>query len=510
MVRHGFPPNVSGHVSAGNLHFYLTPSFHRAGDAARFEALIDDLVALVIDEHDGSLKAEHGTGRMMAPFVQREWGAVATQLMWRIKELADPDARAGPGRRAQPRPARAHAGACTSNPAIEAEVTTCVECGLCEPVCPSRWLTTTPRQRIVLRRELARQAAGSPVALAIAREYEHDGIETCAADGSCAIACPLGIDTGTMVKGLRAEGHGALARRAAGAAAGHWGAVERAGRGALRAGHRAGDRVSSAATAAVRALAGAERVPGWIAPMPRAAGSALAVTVRQDAHGVYFPACVNRIFDPDGLPQALVAVSARAGRPLWIAPQTPGHCCATPLGSKGYAEAEAQMAATTVEALWTWSDHGALPVVIDASSCALGLRDHAARLRPSLRVLDAIEWAHELLPGLEVRRRVGRVALHPTCSVRHLALEATLAALAGALADEVITPAGASCCGMAGDRGLLHPELVSAALADEAAELSGESFDAHLCGNRTCEIALARETGAAYQSPVLLLEALTR
>jgi D-lactate dehydrogenase len=168
------------------------------------------------------------------------------------------------------------------------------------------------------------------------------------------------------------------------------------------------------------------------------------------------------------------------------------------------------MARSTVDALWEWSGHGALPVVIDASSCALGLRDHAARLAPALVVLDAIAWAHDLLGALEVRRRVGRVALHPTCSVRHLGLEATLESLAAALADDVCTPAAAGCCGMAGDRGLLHPALTQAALADEAAELRGERFDAHLCGNRTCEIALARATGERYQSPVSLLDALTR
>ncbi len=509
MARHGFPPNVSGHVSAGNVHFYLTPSFDRPDDMRRFEALIDDLVALVIDEHDGSLKAEHGTGRMMAPFVAREWGEVATELMWRVKTLADPDGVLAPGVVLNRDP-RAHLRDLVSTPAVEPEVTTCVECGLCEPVCPSRWLTVTPRQRIVLRRELARQSPGSPVAAALEREYEHDGIETCAADGSCAIACPLGIDTGAMVKGLRAQGHGAVARRGARVVADHWGLVERGSRGGLRIGGAVGDGVGARATGALRALVGDERVPAWVAPMPSAAGSRLPVTVRQGAEAVYFPACVNRIFDSGGIPEALIDVSARAGRPLWIAPQTPGHCCATPLGSKGFPQAEERQADVTVEALWRWSDHGALAVVVDASSCALGVRDHAARLRPTLQVLDAIEWAHHLLPDLTVRRRVARVALHPTCSVRHLDLEATLQSLAAALADEVVTPAAAGCCGMAGDRGLLHPQLVRAALADETAEIADQHFDAHLCGNRTCEIALRRETGADYQSPVLLLDALTR
>src|SRR5262249_20024544 len=145
MARHGFPPNVSGHVSAGNVHFYLTPMFGDPAEVQRFEGLVDDLVALVIDEHDGSLKGEHGTGRMMAPYVEREWGAKATERMGRIRQLAAPDGVLAPGV-VLTRAPKIHVAALKSMPAIDDEVAMCVECGLCEPVCPSRTLTVTPRQ----------------------------------------------------------------------------------------------------------------------------------------------------------------------------------------------------------------------------------------------------------------------------------------------------------------------------------------------------------------------------
>ena len=32
------------------------------------------LVELVVGKYDGALKAEHGSGRNMAPFVRDEWG----------------------------------------------------------------------------------------------------------------------------------------------------------------------------------------------------------------------------------------------------------------------------------------------------------------------------------------------------------------------------------------------------------------------------------------------------
>ena len=526
--EHGFLPGVAGHASAGNLHFMLTPAFGEQADRDRYEAFMADLVALIVDRYDGSLKAEHGTGLNMAPWVEREWGAKATEMMWRIKALADPDGVLAPGVLLN-RDAGVHLRNLKSAPSIEEEVDPCVECGFCEPVCPSRHLTTTPRERIVLRREMARQPEGSPVLGALLDEYAYDALETCAADGTCRIACPLGIDTGKLVKELRARAHGPRGERVALAAARRWAAVERGARAGLRAGdvlrRAVGDAPLRGVTHAVRAAAGADLVPEWPAGMPRPAAAAMPQTTRAGAAAVYMPACINRIFGEApgsrravSLPAALVEVSRRAGAPVWIPPDAAGHCCATPWNSKGYRAGAEHMAAKTLDALWRWSGEGSLPIVTDASSCALGMvedigahLDDAGRERlGALTVLDPVAWAARLLPRLAVRRRVRSVAVHPPCAVRHLGLTRELEMVAGALAEEVHVPRSATCCGFAGDRGFLHPELPAAATADEAAELRGRSFDAHLCSNRTCEIGLSRATGADYASLLFLLEELTR
>jgi D-lactate dehydrogenase len=219
------------------------------------------------------------------------------------------------------------------------------------------------------------------------------------------------------------------------------------------------------------------------------------------------------------LPAALVEVSRRAGLPVWVPSDAAGHCCALPWSSKGFPHAQARMGSLLVESLWRWTGEGALPVVIDATSCAHAVthdlaealgQDEQARLA-ALEVMDAVTWAHDrLLPRLTVRRRVGSATVHPTCSGRHLGLTASLEALARSVADDVVVPAGATCCGMAGDRGLLHPELVQAATRDEAAEVTSRSFDAHLSANRTCEVALEHATGRPYESVVQLLERATR
>ncbi len=527
LTEHGFLPGVAGHASAGNLHFMLTPDFGKDEDTQRYEAFMQGLVELVVDKYDGSLKAEHGTGINMAPFVEREWGAKATEFMWRVKRAADPDGVLAPGVVLSADP-DAHLQNLKTTPPIEEEATTCVECGFCEPVCPSRNLTTTPRQRIVLRREMARQAPGSAVLNALAAEYEYDAIETCAADGTCLLACPVGIDTGKLIKGLRELEHSDRAQKVALRLASRWEAVERTARRGLAAGEhgRVARGVLRGASHVARRAVSDELIPEWPPNMPKPAPAELPATRREDAAGVYMPACVNRIFgrargtgEGPSLAQALVDVSARAGLALWIPDDVGGHCCATPWTSKGYSAGARRMANHTVDAFWRWSDGGRLPIVIDASSCSLGIGEEAlgllseinAERHAKLEIIDSIAWTHErLLERLEIHAKVGSIALHPPCASRHLELDVALKEIAAALADEVVVPLTATCCGFAGDRGMLHPELPMAATAPQAAELNGRSFDAHVCSNRTCEIGLQQGTGRPYESFVFTLEQLTR
>jgi D-lactate dehydrogenase len=217
--------------------------------------------------------------------------------------------------------------------------------------------------------------------------------------------------------------------------------------------------------------------------------------------------------------EALVEVSERAGLPVWVPDDVSGSCCGLPFGSKGFADAHVHKANEMVERLWAWSGEGALPVVIDAASCTQGVSEpgegvlseaNAERLA-KLEILDSVAWAHDrLLPKLEIGRRVASATVHPTCATRHMGLAPRLRALAEALADDVYVAPSATCCGFAGDRGVSHPELTAAATRDQAAELSGRHFDAHLSSNRTCEIGLSRATGADYESVLILLERLTR
>jgi D-lactate dehydrogenase len=525
LLAHGFLAGVAGHASAGNLHFLLTPNFGEPADLERYDRFMGELVELIVGKYDGSLKAEHGTGVNMAPFVEREWGAKATELMWRVKRLVDPDGLLAPGVQLNRDP-KAHLRNLKSVPEIEAVATQCIECGFCEPVCPSRDYTTTPRQRIALRREMARQGPESPVRHALLQQYGHDALDTCAADGTCALACPVAIDTGKMVKELRAKRHSERVERAAVKLAQRWGLAERASRAGLRAGRLAGDGPMKALSSLARRALGEELVPAWNEALPGPAKTAMPSTSRTDAAAVYMPACVNRIFGnpralagEPSLPEALVALSARAGEPLWIPPDVAGSCCATPWASKGFEQGHAEMARQVADAILRWTEDGRLSLVIDASSCAQGLlREVPAALDEERRdrlqeieILDSISWVHDrLLSGLEVRSRVPSLALHVPCASMHLGLQPQLRAIARALADEVVEPASGGCCGMAGDRGLLHPGLPASALSETAALVAEKRPSACMCNNRTCEIALERSTGEPFASFPLLLERATR
>src|SRR5471032_1442842 len=396
LAKHGFIPGVAGHAAHGNLHFTLVADLGNANGLSRYAAFMTELVDLVVGKHDGSLKAEHGTGRNMAPFVVAEWGEKATAMMWLIKKLADPHGILAPDVILTRNPSL-HLENLKSFPQIEGVTgaSQCIECGFCEPVCPSRNITMTPRQRIALRREMARQKGDSAMLVQLQREYQYDGIETCAGDGTCAIPCPIGINTGALIKEFRARENSPAAESVALRIAQHWKAVERLSRMSLSGAHLFssvfGVKPLTALTAVARSNISPDLVPAVPGPMPRAA-SGLPETDRSGAAAVYFCACINRMFgrDPAGpaapsLAETFVSLSRRAGKPLWIPPDVAGLCCSTPWKSKAYRQGHKYMAQAVADALWRWSDGGALPIVVDADGKSPAIAPAPQRIGNGLR-----------------------------------------------------------------------------------------------------------------------------
>jgi len=492
---------VFGHAKDGNLHFVLNQAFDDPGEVRRYDRFMQQLAELVAVRRGGALKAEHGTGRNMAPFVATEWGEDAYRIMCDLKRLIDPEGLLNPGVILNDDP-RAHVKDLKSLPTVEPEVDHCIECGFCEPLCPSRDLTLTPRQRIVVRREMARlrESDASATRLAeLAADFLYDGLATCATDGLCATACPVEIDTGALVKRLRRLARSSTSQEVAWLVARQFSVAESLARLSLR-----------AAKLLRRDL-------------PPAARWSAASTEKTGARAVYLPSCISRVVGPDDrqdrpVVDLLVEVATRAGLPLWIPPDVTGHCCGLPFSSKGFDRASRLAANRTIESLWSWSEGGRLPVVVDSSPCTYTLTRCGPELTPRnreflgrLRILDSIEFGHdEVLPRLPARRVEGRVALHPVCSVRKMNLEGKLVRVAQACAETAEVPLSAGCCGFAGDRGWTHPELTRAATRVEAQEVTEGRYDGFYSTSRTCEIGLSRAVGRSYLHLWSLLERATR
>ncbi|MBB2910483.1 D-lactate dehydrogenase [Streptosporangium becharense] len=513
-ARHRYERSVIfGHAKDGNLHFMLNEGFGPGADLRRYADFTEDMVAAVLDR-GGTLKAEHGTGRVMAPFVRRQYGDELYEVMLEVKRLCDPGGTLNPGVVLTDDP-RAHLRDLKAVVTVEPEVDRCVECGYCEPVCPSRDLTTTPRQRIVLRRELAAARSAGDLALArrLEEEYRYDAVDTCAVDGMCATACPVLINTGELTKRLRAERHGRLARAGWKAAAGRWGAVTRTVDLALDTAAAAPPGLVERASRAARAAGDADTVPAWSRDLPRG-GTPRRAAPDPAADAVYVPSCLNTLFAPaDGGPGVMASLrrlTERAGLRLHVPDGIANLCCGTPWSSKGLTDGYDVMRRRVREALMTATDGGRVPVVSDAASCTEGFERLAAATSPALRVLDAVGFvAEHVLPRLPEARRLPSLALHPTCSSTRLGLDAAITRVAEAVAEEVVVPDGWQCCAFAGDRGLLHPELTASATRAEAASVARGDFTAHASVNRTCEIGLTRATGKPYRHLLELLDQVT-
>lgn len=512
---HGYEESVIfGHAKDGNIHFMLNERFEDPVSLARYRAFTEDLVDLVLAQ-GGTLKAEHGTGRIMAPFVRRQYGDELYEVMQAVKRLFDPECLLNPGILLTDDP-DAHVQHLKVALPVESEVDRCVECGYCEPVCPSRDLTLTPRERIVLRREMAAADArgDSVVADQLRREYEYDGVETCAVDGMCQTACPVLINTGDLVRRLRSENSGRVEQAGWAAAANNWDAVTRVGGIALTVADKLPVGLPRLATGAARTLLGEDTVPSYSSELPSGGRRRRSVTAT-DPVAVYFSSCTTTMFaaegDGAGVAESFLRLCERAGIELVTPDDLPSLCCGTPWRSKGLVKGYENMTARVAASLLQATRGGVLPVVCDASSCSEGLEVLLAAAEESdIRVIDSVEFvADRVLARLPAASRIDTLTLHPTCSSARLGIGGALRTVAEAVADVVVVPDDWGCCAFAGDRGMLHPELTAAATGPEASEVRAAGSSGHASLNRTCELGMTRATGQGYRHILELLDVAT-
>lgn len=515
---------IFGHAKDGNIHFMLTDGFASDSELDRYDAFTEDMVELVLGEN-GSLKAEHGTGRVMAPYVRRQYGDELYDVMREIKRLFDPAGLLNPGVIMNEDP-KVHLRNIKTAPAVAEEVDRCVSCGYCEPVCPSKDITLTPRQRIVTLRaiEQARIDGDTALVAELEKDYDYESVQTCAVDGMCQTACPVGINTGSLVKRLRSEKRNPTAGVVWKAAAEHWGPVTRGAGAVLSLASKLPSGVVLPANKAARAVLGADNVPLYSAELPGGGTARKRAEPVSDPDAVYFPACVGTMFGPahgyegssgSGVQISFEQLCARAGLTLLVPEGIDSLCCGTPWSSKGHTAGQLAMSSRALAILRTATNNGELPIVCDASSCTEGLLSVVENDRPEkgqspLRVVDAVQFtAERIVPVLGTYTRMESLTLHPTCSSTRLNLNSALQVVASAVANQVETPPNWGCCAFAGDRGMLHPELTESATRKQAAEATAFGSSAHASCNRTCELGMTRATGEQYKHVLELLNEVT-
>ena len=508
---------IYGHALAGNFHFILAQSFETQADIDKYKHLMNEIEALIVGRFNGSLKAEHGTGRNMAPFVEAEWGPKAWALMKRVKAAFDPAGILNPGVIFNDDP-ECFVRSMKPLPLCDPHVDRCIECGFCEVNCVSCGLTLSARQRIVTQREISRlrRDGSDPARLReLEKEFVYYGRETCAGDGLCSTSCPMGINTADLIHDIRRRDLSATGRKAGKWAAAHLAGVSdglRLALGAASATHRViGDKGVDTLGRALHKIG----LPLWTASLPAPFNPAhLATSAPAERRVVYYPSCLNRVMGPGdeekGRPEALADVFVRlcrkAGFQVIFPKDMEKLCCGMIWESKGMPDIADSKTAELEAALAIASEGGKIPVVCDQSPCLHRMREHIT----SMPLFEPAEFILDYLaPYLRFTPVDTPIAVHVTCSTRRMGIADKIVRLASMCSRHVTVPAEVGCCGFAGDKGFTFPELNKWGLRKLRPAIEAAGAVEGYSNSRTCEIGLTTNSGIPYKSIVYLVDQCT-
>ena len=511
--KHGYTDScIYGHALEGNFHFIINQAFETREDILRYDAMIKDVVELVVNKYDGSLKAEHGTGRNMAPFVEQEWGEEAFGLMKRIKALLDPKGILNPGvifnedkdcylKHLKTMPVLPYEG-----------VNKCIECGFCEVNCVTCGFTLSSRTRIVVQREIARRKAAGEPWEALEKAYKYPGQVTCAGDGLCSTSCPMHINVGDMTHELRQEGMGAAGTWLGAWVAEHFRGTKTLVRGTLGLAHAANLVLGNTLMGGIGKGLHAMGLPLWTPETPLPLKMRKPASPESPLKVVYFPSCLNQTMAqaPADIVKPLMEETAellnKAGFEVIFPPRMEKLCCGTIWESKGMPDVAEKKLRELEQSLWEASAQGKYPVLCDQSPCL-------HRMRKGIKTMHLYEPAEFLLhfvaPRLEFHPTDMPIAVHVTCSTRLMGLKDSLVELARKCSNHVYVPEEIGCCAYAGDKGMTHPEVNAYALRKLKSALKEHGIKEGYSNSRTCEIGLSTNGGITYRSIVYLVNACT-
>ena len=511
--RHGYEDScIYGHALEGNFHFIINQAFETRADIERYDVMIRDVVELVVNKYDGSLKAEHGTGRNMASFVEAEWGEKAFGLMKRIKALLDPQGILNPGVIFN-EDRECYLKHLKTTPLLPyAPFNKCIECGFCEVNCVSCGFTLSSRTRIAVQREIARRkAAGEPYE-ALEKAYKYPGMDTCAGDGLCSTSCPMGINVADLTHQLRQETLSPSGKWLGAWVAEHFRGTKVAIRGTL--GLAAGARFVLGKTVMSGIGKGlhATGLPLWTPEFPLPVKVRKPLQVNRPNKVVYFPSCLNQTMGRapkdkvKPLASEMVELLNKAGYEVLFPPRMESLCCGTIWESKGMPDVADKKVKELEEALWEASEQGKYPVLCDQSPCLHRMRQCIQKMK----LYEPAEFiAKFLLDKLDFHLTDKPITVHVTCSTRLMGLKDVIIGLAKMCSTRVYVPEEIGCCAYAGDKGMTNPELNAYALRKLKPALQERGIEEGYSNSRTCEIGLSHNGGITYRSIVYLVNACT-
>ncbi len=563
IADHGYDDAcIYGHAFEGNYHFILNQSFADEHEVARYAEMMRDVAKLVVEEYDGSLKAEHGTGRNMAPFVKYEWGEKAFDTMKELKAIFDPEGLLNQGvifnddpdcfiKCLKPLPVLDYdfdsvpdGGKYLMDPSLSTAKETveqvkrankCIECGFCEVNCMSCGLTLSSRMRIAVQREIRHLTATgeNPERLAtLKKQYKYYGDQTCATDGLCSTSCPMKINTGELTHLIRQldMNNNPTGYKIGEFAANHMAGIKSGLRVVLDVAHLG--HVTLGSTLMTNICRGMNKMglPLWTTAMPKKkrqpkpSDLTQFIIERSLTHNpspkgevrlkvVYFPSCINQTMGQSknggkkhDLVDEIIQLMTKAGYEVIFPEGMEKMCCGQIWESKGMLDIADRKSAELEAALWKASEEGKYPVLCAQSPCLHRMK----KVMHKMKLYEPAEFIMTyLVDRLDFHPVDRHVALHLTCSTRQMGVDKDMIALAKLCSKNVFLPEGVGCCGFAGDRGFTFPELNKYGLRKLRPQIEENHIEVGYSNSRTCEIGLETNTGIPYMSIVYLVNECT-
>ncbi len=553
IADHGYSDAcIYGHAFEGNYHFILNQSFKSESEVKRYEEMMRDVARLVVEEYDGSLKAEHGTGRNMAPFVKYEWRDKAYEAMKELKSIFDPNGLLNQGvifnddpecfiKCLKPLPVldydfdkvpdggvylKLEGGkVSTAKETIAAvkRANKCIECGFCEVNCMSCGLTLSSRMRIAVQREIREleNTGANPERVAtLKKQYKYYGDQTCATDGLCSTSCPMKINTGELTHLIRQMDmlNNKMGYKLGEFAANHMSGIKSGLRVVLDVAHLG--HITLGPTLMTSVCRGMNKMglPLWTTAMPKKKkqpkpGSHVGKAEKEDLKVVYFPSCINQTMGlakeapvEHPLVDEVCHLLNKAGYEVIFPEGMDKMCCGQIWESKGMLDIADRKSGELEDALWNASEQGRYPVLCAQSPCLHRMK----KVMKKMKLYEPAEFIMTFLKDrLDFHPIDRHIALHLTCSTREMGVADDLIALAKLCSNNVYLPEGVGCCGFAGDRGFTYPEMNKYALRKLRPQIEEHHIEVGYSNSRTCEIGLQSNTGIPYMSIVYLVNECT-